>query len=361
MPSFYEALETNPDASEAEIKKAFRKLALQWHPDKNADNREAAEEKFKLIAQAYDVLSDPQKRRQYDQELRDGPAFTQAHERWDPAGGWAAAPCPECGGTCMPGACPFAGAGNPFQTNWNPRFDRSQRQTGNPFTGEGGGDPFSDMRGRFAARGGGFADARGGSGGGGAQRGRPVRSAFAFEDAESIFRSFFGGADPFEGMLGGRAGGGLASMMGGTSAFGDGFGDDGFCSSSISTSFGGGGGGGGGGTVHVTRTVRNADGTVHTTQFTQTTGGGGGGGSGRRTVTQRSSAGPAAPSMARRQRPPAAASNRTRGMHSSAEAEAADILSNDLAEAMRLSQQEMADEEERMLQAAIRESMLAGQ
>ena len=48
-------------------------------------------------------------------------------------------------------------------------------------------------------------------------------------------------------------------------------------------------------------------------------------------------------------------------MHSSAEAEAADILSNDLAEAMRLSQQEMADEEERMLQAAIRESMLAGQ
>ena len=91
MPNFYEALEVSPSASDAEIKKNFRKLALTWHPDKNPDNRAAAEERFKLIAQAYDVLSDAQKRRQYDAELRDGPAMPHmSSQRWQPAGGWAA-------------------------------------------------------------------------------------------------------------------------------------------------------------------------------------------------------------------------------------------------------------------------------
>lgn len=63
---FYEVLGIRKGASDEDIKKAFRKLALQYHPDRNKDNKEA-EEKFKEINEAYQVLSDPQKKAQYDQ------------------------------------------------------------------------------------------------------------------------------------------------------------------------------------------------------------------------------------------------------------------------------------------------------
>ncbi len=63
---YYEALGLERGVSEEEIKKAFRKLALKYHPDRNPDNKEA-EEKFKEINEAYQVLSDPQKKAQYDQ------------------------------------------------------------------------------------------------------------------------------------------------------------------------------------------------------------------------------------------------------------------------------------------------------
>jgi molecular chaperone DnaJ len=63
---YYSLLGISKSATEAELKKAYRKLAVRWHPDKNKDNPEA-EEKFKQISQAYDVLSNPQKRQQYDQ------------------------------------------------------------------------------------------------------------------------------------------------------------------------------------------------------------------------------------------------------------------------------------------------------
>lgn len=63
---FYEVLGVEKGASDAEIKKAFRKLAIKYHPDKNAGNKEA-EERFKEINEAYQVLSDSQKRAQYDQ------------------------------------------------------------------------------------------------------------------------------------------------------------------------------------------------------------------------------------------------------------------------------------------------------
>ena len=61
MPDYYEILGVSKDASEAEIKKAYRKLAMKHHPDKGGD-----QEKFKEISEAYAVLSDPQKKQMYD-------------------------------------------------------------------------------------------------------------------------------------------------------------------------------------------------------------------------------------------------------------------------------------------------------
>jgi curved DNA-binding protein len=65
---YYEVLGVGRDASAEDIKKAYRKLALKWHPDRHKpDDREKAEEQFKRINEAYEVLSDPEKRTRYDQ------------------------------------------------------------------------------------------------------------------------------------------------------------------------------------------------------------------------------------------------------------------------------------------------------
>jgi molecular chaperone DnaJ len=68
---YYDLLGVNRDASDSEIKKAYRQQALKYHPDKNPDNKEA-EEKFKEASEAYEVLRDPDKRRIYDQYGHEG-------------------------------------------------------------------------------------------------------------------------------------------------------------------------------------------------------------------------------------------------------------------------------------------------
>ena len=75
---FYEILGISKGADAAEIKKAYRKSALKYHPDKNPDDK-AAEENFKLAAEAYEVLSDPAKKAKYDQ---------YGHQAFDGSGGF---------------------------------------------------------------------------------------------------------------------------------------------------------------------------------------------------------------------------------------------------------------------------------
>ncbi len=65
MTDYYEVLGVSKDASEEEIKKAYRKLAFKYHPDQNPGDK-VAEEKFKQVTAAYDILGDETKRRQYD-------------------------------------------------------------------------------------------------------------------------------------------------------------------------------------------------------------------------------------------------------------------------------------------------------
>lgn len=64
---YYKTLGVSKTASQDDIRKAYRKLALKWHPDKNPDNKEAAQAKFQEISSAFEILSDPEKRKLFDQ------------------------------------------------------------------------------------------------------------------------------------------------------------------------------------------------------------------------------------------------------------------------------------------------------
>ncbi|OGM73940.1 hypothetical protein A2382_04945 [Candidatus Woesebacteria bacterium RIFOXYB1_FULL_38_16] len=113
---YYEMLAVKKGASASELKQAYRKQALQWHPDKHKDNKEAAEKKFKEINEAYQVLSDPQKKAAYD---------TYGHAAFSRGAG---------GG----GGNPFgqAGRGGPFT------YTYTSAGGANPFSGFDFGDPF---------------------------------------------------------------------------------------------------------------------------------------------------------------------------------------------------------------------------
>jgi molecular chaperone DnaJ len=123
---YYDILGVKKEATKAEIKSAYRKAALKWHPDKNQDNKDEAETKFKEINEAYQVLSDEKKKQSYDQF---------GHAAFDPSGGM--------------GGNPFAGG-----TRQGP-FTYTYSTSGNPFENADFGDPFEIFE-QFFGGGGGF-------------------------------------------------------------------------------------------------------------------------------------------------------------------------------------------------------------
>jgi len=115
---YYEVLGVNKDASAEEIKKAYRRQALEWHPDRHKEDKEAAEKKFKEINEAYQVLSDPKKRAAYDQ---------YGHAAFSPGGA-----------ASYGGGSPFSQGGQ-----WGPfTYTYTSTDGGSPFEGFDFNDPF---------------------------------------------------------------------------------------------------------------------------------------------------------------------------------------------------------------------------
>ena len=135
---YYDILGVSKSASAEEIKKAYRKQALEWHPDRHKDDKEAAEKRFKEINEAYQVLSNPQKRQAFDQY---GAAGAQGFGGGNPfAGGFP-------GGQSGPFTYTYqTGGENPF----------GNMDFGDPFdifeSFFGGGNPFGGQRVRQVPR-----------------------------------------------------------------------------------------------------------------------------------------------------------------------------------------------------------------
>lgn len=81
---YYRILDIERNADEADIRRAYRKAALRWHPDKNPGDKDTSEAMFKKVAEAYEVLGDPEKRVQYDQ----GGNWSLMGSAWPGFGGW---------------------------------------------------------------------------------------------------------------------------------------------------------------------------------------------------------------------------------------------------------------------------------
>src|SRR5437762_670239 len=153
---YYELLGVKKSASADDIRKAFRKLARKYHPDVNPGDK-SAEEKFKAISEANDVLSDPKKRKIYDQlgfySDNIDPAAAEAYARGGPtgAGGF--------GG--FPGGANAGGQGVPFDFSGFDFNDMFEGGRGRPTSGGSGGfrDIFSGIFG--GGRGGGFTQQEG--------------------------------------------------------------------------------------------------------------------------------------------------------------------------------------------------------
>ncbi|KAG9013949.1 hypothetical protein FRB94_004328 [Tulasnella sp. JGI-2019a] len=182
---YYKLLGVDRNADDEALKKAYKKLALKWHPDRNAGSEEA-NRKFKEIGEAFEVLSDKNKRAIYDQFGEEGLK----------------------GGGAPPGGADFGGAGNPFAGAGFPGGATFSFTSSGPGGGRGGFQP-SDPTAIFEQ----FFKGMGGGG--------PSRGA-SFMDVDDQTSPFGGGGHPFGGgsPFGGRsdpfaAFGGMGGMGGG--------------------------------------------------------------------------------------------------------------------------------------------------
>ncbi|HEY1607120.1 MAG TPA: DnaJ C-terminal domain-containing protein [Allosphingosinicella sp.] len=137
MADLYEQLGVKRDAGEAEVKKAYRKLAKELHPDRNKDNPQAAA-RFSKVTQAYDILTDKDKRARYDRGEIDEDGNPKAPFGYGAGAGRGAGPGGFPGGG--PGGAPF-GAGE--EVDLSDLFEglfgqQQQRRGGGPFGGFGG-------------------------------------------------------------------------------------------------------------------------------------------------------------------------------------------------------------------------------